>query len=574
MPRLTPRAARRFTMTGALLASLVGCNALPQVTPTQGPAVPPTVSGETDFTQSLTVDVDPLHGAAFERPMRSVQAINVSGALRVVVDFTKVVHDPSTGRTTVTMQITNAGDSLTYLKCNVSGDRKVIDPAYGFNTTIATSGATQTRDLVFDNPTGGGFSVNLSFTGTLNTKGALPVTSSPATTSPSTAPSATPTPMPTATPAPTTGGTITATASSSNGSLTPNRAIDGDSSTQWANDGYQAPEAWLQLDLGSIKPLSSLSVKMAPQSGGGYYVIEGSSDGQAFQAVTGKLKNSTWSLESKTLNAGTNARYVRLHFFNDASAPETRFSVFEAQVNGAANPASSGSPSPAPTAAPTAAPTSTPTSTTGSLFNTFESYASESDPSDFSNPIDEGYSYSWLANATWRVTTVNGSKQYMHDGLSNTANLSFRRYKGNALGTSNGVLPLKYFSEVEVTPIKSYTYQPTGDQGTQFYYLNPTNYVEIVIKPSYYEVWVANDAQPFTSTGWQRIWYTNLNTQANQTRKIAAEVDTTTHSAKIYLDGQLMTTVTTDKLSTQTHYFALRGTGNIVAHDNLRIEPR
>jgi hypothetical protein len=347
--------------------------------------------------------------------------------------------------------------------------------------------------------------------------------------------------------------------------------------TQWANDGYQAPEAWLRLDLGAITPVSGLNVKMAPQSGGGYYVIEASTDGSAFQAVTGKLKNSTWTMETKALNAGTNARYLRLHFFNDASAPETRFSVFEAQVNGAANPASSGSPSPAPTATPTPTPSASSTATpaaTGSLFNTFEAYAAESDPSDFSNPIDEGYSYSWLADAKWRVTTVNGSKQLMHDGLSNTANLSFRRYKGTALGTSNGVLPTKYFTEVEVTPIKSYTYQPTGDQGTQFYYLDPTNYVEIVIKPNYYEVWVANDAQPFTSKGWQRIWWTDLATQANQTRRIGADVDTMAHTAKIYLDGVLKTTVTTDKLGAQAHYFAMRGTGNIVAHDNLRIEPR
>ncbi|RYF28486.1 MAG: hypothetical protein EOO23_07455, partial [Comamonadaceae bacterium] len=64
---------------------------------------------------------------------------------------------------------------------------------------------------------------------------------------------------------------------------------------------------------------------------------------------------------------------------------------------------------------------------------------------------------------------VNGSKQYMHDGLSNTANLSFRRYRGTAFG-ADGALPNRYFTELQVTPIKSYTYAPTGDQGTQFFY--------------------------------------------------------------------------------------------------------
>jgi hypothetical protein len=33
-------------------------------------------------------------------------------------------------------------------------------------------------------------------------------------------------------------------------------------------------------------------------------------------------------------------------------------------------------------------------------------------------------------------------------------------------------------------------------------------------------------------------------------------------------------TITTSKLDSRAHYFALRGTGNIVTHDNLVIESR
>ena len=185
----------------------------------------------------------------------------------------------------------------------------------------------------------------------------------------------------------------------------------------------------------------------------------------------------------------------------------------------------------------------------------------------------EGHRYSWLVDAPWRIATHDGSKQYMHDGLSNMANLSFRRYRGTAFGP-NGQMPNRYFSEVAVTPIKSYTYQPTGDQGTQQYYLNPTNYVEVVIKPDFYEVWAAVNAEPFQGKGWQRLYYTNLKTQAGQTRRIGAEVDAHAGTFKVYLDGQYMSTVTHSMLNTQPHYFALRGTGNIVVHDNLIIEPR
>jgi hypothetical protein len=313
---------------------------------------------------------------------------------------------------------------------------------------------------------------------------------------------------------------------------------------------------------------------MKPQSGGAYYVIETSSDGVSFQAASGQLRSSTWNYEDKALNAGVTARHVRLHFFNDAASPEDRFTVYEVQVNGAANSASA-TPTPAPTATPTPAPSSGPVAT-GSLNLSFDGYADGTDPGDFINPQDEGYSYSWMVNPVWKVTTVNGSKQYMHDGLSNTADLSFRRYRGTGLGTANGALPNHYFAQVDVTPIKSYTYNPTGDQGTQVYYINPTNYVEVVIKPNYYEVWVAKDAQPFSSQGWTRVKLMDLNTSAIQTRRIGTEVDTVAHTLKVSLDGADLGwgPLTIDKLTSQAHFFALRGTGNIVAHDNLKIEPR
>jgi hypothetical protein len=175
---------------------------------------------------------------------------------------------------------------------------------------------------------------------------------------------------------------------------------------------------------------------------------------------------------------------------------------------------------------------------------------------------------------------VNGSKQFEHDGLSDTANLSFRRYKGTGLGTANGALPAKYKAELDVTPIKSYSYAPTGDQGTQVYYVDPTHYFEVLIKPNNFEVWACDNAAPFQSVGWYRLYATPVDTAANQTRHLGAEIDTNAHTLKAYLDGQLMTTldantsdVLTRLLTNVPHYFAMRGTGNIVAHDNIRIAP-
>ena len=214
------------------------------------------------------------------------------------------------------------------------------------------------------------------------------------------------------------------------------------------------------------------------------------------------------------------------------------------------------------------------------MLTTFDQYAQGSDPVDFIDPNDEGYSYSWMPRVTWRVGQVNGSAQYIHDGLSNTANLSFRRYRGTGIGTQNGLLPAHYMAELDVTPLQSYTYAPTGDQGTQVYYVDPTHYYEVLIKPTYYQVWACDNAAPFQSVGWHMLYQANVSTNANQTRHLGAEVDCNAHSLKAYMDGQLMTTIdvnASDVMSTlltnQPHWFAMRGTGNIVAHDNVQLQP-
>jgi hypothetical protein len=202
----------------------------------------------------------------------------------------------------------------------------------------------------------------------------------------------------------------------------------------------------------------------------------------------------------------------------------------------------------------------------------FEALALGSSPPDFIDPNDEGYSFPWMPRVTWKIVSLNASKQFEHDGLSSQGNLSFRRYKGTALGTANGALPDRYLAELDVTPIDSVNYAPTGDQGTQVYYLDPTHYVEVLIKPTMFEVWQCDGGVPFTSTGWTRLYFSDATTAANQTRHLGAEIDCTTHTLKAFFEGQLMTTLTIPMLTTQPHFLALRGTGNVVAHDNVHVK--
>lgn len=699
------------------LAGLSACQASPTApsAPATGPApgAPAPAAGlqapdagattGAALAKDLVIDVDPFHGAAFERPNTE------NGDLKLALALPGVSYDPQKGQVTVTAQVTNAGATLANVNAQVQGDAQLVSPPPDAGL-LAASGGAQTFHLVFNDPNGDGFSFHLHFdgaaatrqlmattgvtatadssysgttpgmavdgdlstqwanggykasqawlqldTGSVQTLGSLavkmqplsgaayyqievssdgssfsPVTghltnttwgvetkalpagtqgryvrlhffndpSAPMTrfsvfeaqvSSSGSSSSSTPTPAPTTgtspTPAPTSapssapnGSGWVASASSSYGTLTPDKAIDGDLSTQWANDGYEAPEAWLAVDLGQTQAISTLSVKMAPQSGGSYYRIEVSSDGVSYTPVGGNFTNSSWNVETKALPAGTQGRYVRLHFYNDPASPEVRFMVFELQVGGSSNPAPA--PSPTPTPMPTPTPTPSSTTTSGSLNDTFEQDALGSDPSDFIDPNDEGYSYSWMPRVPWRIVNYNGSHAYEAEGLSNTANLNFRRYRGTALGSSNGVLPNRYFASVDETPIQSYTYQPTGDQGTQFYYLDPTHYVELQIKPTYFEVWLCNGGQPFQSAGWQRVCYKQTSNAAGQTHHLEAWVDTYAHSIRVNFDNGAYTDSFTDSsgsdaplLTPTTHYFSLRCAGNNVAYDNLVIQP-
>lgn len=111
-------------------------------------------------------------------------------------------------------------------------------------------------------------------------------------------PSATPTASPTATPTMTPSTTPTAVpatkatptgaaASSTYSPLAPQRAIDGNLSTQWANGGYREPSAWLRLAYGSGWNFTSVRIKTGALPAGVTYVIETSFDGETWTAASG-----------------------------------------------------------------------------------------------------------------------------------------------------------------------------------------------------------------------------------------------------------------------------------------------
>ncbi|MEB3196555.1 MAG: discoidin domain-containing protein [Candidatus Sericytochromatia bacterium] len=544
-------------LTGVLVL-VAGCRSA-AVLPTP-PAARLAIAPEASASETrweTRFEVDPLHGAAFEQGQPLVGAPPGAPPLIAPLD---VSHDLPSGKTRVTWQLTHAASRPGHLQVSLSAEGL---PGGGQVAWRLLPG--ESRELVgeFENPGAGGFQVRMKLTVGW----------------PATAPQARYAVRQTS--------AWRASASGSYGALVPARSIDGDAATQWAHDGYRAPSAWLAIDLGQRIALPGLRLKIPPFTGAATYRIETSDDAQSWQTVVSGLRNLTWQSESRAFPSGTWARHVRLVFTNDVAAPENRFSVFEVGLLSApvagptASPTATPLPSPAPSVTPVASPSPTasvqpsPTPTlAGTWRRDFETDPLGSDPVDFIDPRQEGYRYDWMPEVPWRVTAVGNSKQYLHDGLANKAFLSFRRWRGNALGQADGRLPDRYFTELDVTPLRSYTYSPTGDQGTQVYYLDPLRYAEVLIKPSLFEVWIADGAAPFQSRGWSRLFYAPLVTAAGQRRKLGALVDATAGRLQVFVDGNPLATVSHPLISTQPHYFALRGAGNQVVHDNILIQPR
>ncbi|MEB3327722.1 MAG: discoidin domain-containing protein [Candidatus Sericytochromatia bacterium] len=528
---------------GVAAVLLGGCQALAPGRPNSPPPAALTLAGpEVSREARLRFRVDPVHGAAFAVADDQAEA-------PAWVEAQEVSHSLQGGRTTVSLQLTHVGTGPVSIRPACVADRPLLASELPASWPRLAPGDVRRAQLTFDNPTGDGFEFTLSL--------ALAAPEGP---------------EPEAYQLQQAQGPV-ATASSTYGALVPGRAIDGDIATQWACAEWRPAAAWLALDTGELRLMDAVSVKLRPFTGAASYRIETSRDGVAWQAATGPLRNTSWKNERKPFLAPVTARHVRLAFTNDPVTPEGRFSVFNLAVEPTGASASL-SPSPTPSPASTPAPTATPPRVTAPWLRHFEGDALGSDPVDFVDPRSEGFAFDWMPAVRWRVVDHAGSRQYLHDGLANLAYLSFRRYRGGAFGTSDGRLPARYFTELDVTPLRSYTYSPTGDQGTQVYYLDPTNYVEVLIKPTWYEVWVATNAPPFQSRGWSRLFASPVTTAAGQRRRLGAGVDCTTGQLEVFLEGTRVATLGVGMLTDRPHWLALRGAGNIVAHDNIRVEPR
>lgn len=213
----------------------------------------------------------------------------------------------------------------------------------------------------------------------------------------------------------------------------------------------------------------------------------------------------------------------------------------------------------------------------------------EANPSlaDWKDPKqDDGYTHSWLFSGGWSIVgampirNASGSiisrpagRALEYNDLRPQPALSFRRYAGDAFGTDNGELPNRYAVMLQVTPITSREefFFPVGDQGTPVYYIDPTHYVEVLLKNDKFEVWECNGGEPLKWRGWRPLFEEAASHSAGVPVNLGAEVDATRGTIRVYKNGQFKTEVRSDIVKPYSHYFALRGASNRVQFDNLVI---
>jgi hypothetical protein len=109
-----------------------------------------------------------------------------------------------------------------------------------------------------------------------------------------------------------------------------NRAIDGDTNTEWANQGWQDRDAWLILNYDRPMNFDTVEIKTGPMKRS-HYVLETSMDGNTWRRASGVLRNRTWDMEVKKVNG--RGRFLRVHWYNDDD-PRGYFAIFEVQAYG------------------------------------------------------------------------------------------------------------------------------------------------------------------------------------------------------------------------------------------------
>lgn len=195
----------------------------------------------------------------------------------------------------------------------------------------------------------------------------------------------------------------------------------------------------------------------------------------------------------------------------------------------------------------------------------------------FADPVGDGAkATNRFFGGQWAVT---GGYLEQSQG-ARMASLSFRQYVGDGFGTQGGVAPGHYRADVTVwvyQPSAQYADMvgaPLGILGYAPYYLDETHYLLAVAKPGQLEVWAVDGQEP--GTEWpitNRLYSRNLATPLQVGSPVAwsVEVDAATQSAKVWANGEELTTVTHPMLQDRGQRVALISNGNFLHFQDFKV---
>ena len=160
------------------------------------------------------------------------------------------------------------------------------------------------------------------------------------------------------------------------------------------------------------------------------------------------------------------------------------------------------------------------------------------------------------------------------------ASLSFRQYVGDGFGTQGGVAPGRYRADVTVwvyQPSAQYPEMvgsPLGILGYAPYYLDETHYLLAVAKPTAIEVWAVDGAQPGTEWPITNRLYKRDLAEALQVGSPVAwsvEIDAAAQSARVWANGEELTTVTHPLIQDRGQRVALISNGNFLHFQDFKV---
>jgi hypothetical protein len=152
--------------------------------------------------------------------------------------------------------------------------------------------------------------------------------------------------------------------------------------------------------------------------------------------------------------------------------------------------------------------------------------------------------------------------------------LTFRRWAGTAFGTPDGQLPGRYRIRLTVLPLEAREdfFPPVGDLGVPVYFVDPVQYVELLVKPDRFQIWECQGGEPQKWKGWRMLYEEEATFSARVPIQMEAEIDSWRGTMTCTSPARFPVEVRSPVITPLAHHVALRAASSRVQFDDLMIE--